>query len=188
MINRIIEIGLSDTDLQKIYEHLENTPEDKKFRHPNYGHIAYFSWLPDQVVDKINKVMADQFPEDKLELRELSFARYDNSVGVKPQLYPHFDNPFQEQRFTLDIQVKSTIDWPIVVEGNEYVLKDNQGLIFSGTHQIHWRVDKTFKDSDFVEMIFCHFSKVGAEKISDDHRKAMLEREADLLKVWHSKQ
>jgi hypothetical protein len=58
----------------------------------------------------------------------------------------------------LDVQLKSNINWPIVVEGKEIQLGDNDAVTFSGTHQIHWRAPLEFKDGDFIDMLFCHFS------------------------------
>jgi hypothetical protein len=96
----------------------------------------------------------------------MSFARYSIEYGERPNLTPHYDNNFIEQRLTLDIQLKSNIRWPIVVEGSRFILNNNEGLTFSGTHQIHWREYVEFEKQDFVEMLFCHFSLKNKKPIS----------------------
>ena len=42
---------------------------------------------------------------------------------------------------------------------------------FSGTHQIHWRKPLEFKDGDFVEMLFCHFSLEDSLPITLDEKQ-----------------
>lgn len=173
--NKIVDQVFSEEDILAIYEHVENTPEDKKSYQENFAHTAYFSWLPDQVVEKIVKIANDNF-DKKLVLKELSFARYENSRGLNPLLFPHYDETFKEQRITFDIQVKSSMPWAIVVEDKPYTLSDNQALFFSGTHQVHWREKVEFKDGDFVDMIFCHFSEEDPETTPESHYAIMNEK------------
>jgi hypothetical protein len=184
--NFIISNIFSDEDIETIYEHIEKTPVDKTFDQPDYGHTAYFSWLPENIVKKIED-MANNNYHKPLVLRELSFARYDTRNGRTPLLYPHFDNPFQERRITYDIQVRGTKPWPLVVEGKSFELKDNEALVFSGTHQIHWREHTIFNDDDYVDMIFCHFSEPIdiAEKVTDSHRERMQGREKIERDAWY---
>lgn len=176
--NFIIDNIFTDEEIGVIYNHIDNTPEDKKFLHTAFGHTAYFSWLPDSIIKKIEKVVSENF-DKPLVLRELSFARYDTSGGRKPLLFPHFDETFKEQRITIDIQVRSTRPWAIVVEDKPFTLKDNQALVFSGTHQIHWREKVEFADNDCVDMIFCHFSEPldVAVPSSEDHLKTMFAKQ-----------
>jgi hypothetical protein len=188
LINKIIKVKFSPNELNVIYNHCANTPPDKIFSHPDFGHKAYFSWLPEPIVDKICREVARQIDEP-LVLRELSFARYDNTNKATPKLYPHFDI-FKEKRITVDIQVESSVDWPLVVDGSEYTLKDGEALVFSGTHQIHWRVHKDFSHGDFVDMIFCHFSypDESLETTTDEHIAKMKILEEEARKVWYAQQ
>ena len=149
-----------------------------------------FIELEQEVVKKFTKVARLVSGNDNLVLTEHCFARYENVTSncgkfhFKPSLFPHYDETFKEPRFTFDYQLSSNISWPLIVEPDkEFVLKDNQAVTFSGTHQVHWRKPTLFKDGDFVEMIFCHFSdptsgpkEEGLNKIMDEkvnaYRKA----------------
>lgn len=166
--NKIVSNIFSNEEISEIYQHIENTPEDKKFYQDVFAHTAYFSWLPDKIVETITKAANESFGK-KLILKELSFARYANTRGLNPLLFPHYDETFKEQRITFDIQVKATKPWSIVVEDMPYTLKDNEALFFSGTHQVHWREKLEFDESDYVDMIFCHFAEENPEPMSQEH-------------------
>lgn len=122
-----------------------------------YCQKAYHFQLPEPIIKKVTEI-ANSLVSKKLKLTEMSFASYSKEYGDLPLLSPHFDNTFEEPRFTLDVQLKSNFSWPIVVRGTEFTLKDNQALTFGGTHQIHWRTFREFNDGEFIDMLFCHFS------------------------------
>jgi hypothetical protein len=166
--NKIVKDIFSEEEMAQIYDHIENTPEEKKNYQEAFAHTAYYSWLPETIVDKIVSVASESFGK-KLVLKELSFARYENSRGMNPLLFPHYDETFKEQRITFDIQLKSSLSWSIVVEDAPYTLEDNQALFFSGTHQVHWREKVIFKDDDYMDMVFCHFSEENPEATPEDH-------------------
>lgn len=170
--NKIVSKIFSQEEISEIYRHIDATPEDKKYYHTDFAHTAYFSWLPERIVEKITKVANENY-DAKLVLRELSFARYENTKGLNPLLYPHYDRAFKQQRITFDIQVRSTRPWDIIVEDVPFTLKDNEALFFSGTHQIHWRDKVEFEDGDIVDMIFCHFAEPDAVALTPDHLAAM---------------
>jgi hypothetical protein len=82
------------------------------------------------------------------------FARYSLKYGI-PRLIPHKDNSNTD--FTIDYQLRSNIEWPIVIENTEYILKNNDALIFKSSDYSHWRTPIIFKDDDFIDMVFFHF-------------------------------
>lgn len=181
--NLIVDSIFSEEDIAKIYGHVNNTSESKKQLEENLGHVAYFSWLPEDIVTKIVSV-AQSVSDKRLELRELSFARYEASLT--PRLHPHLDTVFKEPRLTFDIQVGGNVSWDLIVEGRSYTLKNNQALTFSGTHQIHWRPKRIFEDGEYLDMIFCHFSEVGAtpNTLGDEHYLPLQARCDKLLAIY----
>jgi hypothetical protein len=176
--NIIIDNFFTDSEIEQIYDHVKNTPEDKKILVDVFGHVAYFSGLPNEIVEKIEKVSQKNYNK-KIKLEAFCYARYSIDYGIKPKLFPHYDDTFKEPRFTVDIQLKATKAWPIVVEGRPYTLKNNQALTFSGTHQIHWREKIAFDKNDYVDMIFCHFVEDSDNQINlgKEHADAMNEKE-----------
>jgi hypothetical protein len=162
--NLIVDKIFTDTEVEEIYRHIDSTPEDRQQLMELFSHKAYHNWLPEGIVKTIT-ASAQSTTDKKIVLGELSFARYakfDERLPV--QLPPHWDEAFREPRLTFDIQLKSNRDWPIVVEGREYTLKDNQALTFSGTNQVHWRTKTDFAEGDFVDMVFAHFYAEDAVK------------------------
>ena len=157
--NIIVENIFTNEEIEQIYGHINNTSEDDQQLVEIFSQKAYHSWLPLNIVAKLTAA-AQSTTDTRLVLRELSFARYAKfSEDLPVQLVPHTDQGFREPRLTFDIQLKSNRDWAIVVEGTDYVLKDNQALTFSGTHQVHWREKTEFLGDDFMDMIFAHFSE-----------------------------
>ena len=114
--------------------------------------------------------MSDVLGEQMI-LSELSFARYSRKYGYEPKLFPHFDTHERDgQRITLDIQLNATTPWAVVVENESFNLENNDGLVFSGTQQVHWRENKKLLDTDEVDMLFVHFGYADNRPLSKDQK------------------
>ena len=114
--------------------------------------------------------MSDVLGEQMI-LSELSFARYSRKYGYEPKLFPHFDTHEKDgQRITLDIQLNATTPWAVVVENESFNLENNDGLVFSGTQQVHWRENKKLLDTDEVDMLFVHFGYADNRPLSKDQK------------------
>jgi hypothetical protein len=184
--NQIIKNIFTKEEMDLIYDHINNASDENLFFHPELGYKAYHCGMPQSIQDKALSV-AQQYSDLPLKLTEVSAARYANGYINPPNLYPHVDL-FEAPRFTFDIQLKSTRNWPIVVEGKEFVLRDNEAIIFSGTNQLHWRTKTTFKDDDIVDMLFCHFSEDSDSPTlnTEEFTKHMMEREEEFKKMYYS--
>ena len=155
--SKIYKNVLTEDEIASIYDTVSKADKDQSQIVRIYCQKAYHVPLPENIVTKIENFVNKEH-NDSLKLSEISFASYSKEYGEIPLLSPHFDNTFKEPRITFDIQVRSNIQWPISVRGREFTLKDNEALTFSGTHQIHWRPYREFKDNEFIDMIFCHFT------------------------------
>jgi hypothetical protein len=176
--NIIIDNIFSQEQIEYIYGVIKSTPEDKGTVQTRLGHRAWFAQFDESLRLHLQKIVQDRFGSDWY-LNEFQFARYSNEYGYQPKLYPHYDDAFKCHKLTLDIQIESNTVWPIVVEGKSFTLEDNQGLIFSGTDQIHWREDKVLEDGEFLDMFFCHLQK--DVEVSDEWKQHMIEKE----KYWN---
>ena len=107
-----------------------------------------------------NKIIkyAQQHSDVLLQLESISFTRYSLEYGI-PELPPHVDTSFKQPRLTFDIQLDGNTLWPIIIEGNTHILNNNEALVFSGTHQVHWREKKKFNKNEYVDMLLCQFSE-----------------------------
>lgn len=173
--NEIYKNVFTEKEIDDLYQVIDIKQREKTSIVSIYGQKAWLVGLPESVIDKINNIAKDIYDEP-VKLQEISFARYSKEYGDMPILTPHFDNAFSTPRVTIDIQVRSNIDWPIVVDNKSFTLKDNEALTFSGTNQIHWREHRKFNDNDFIEMIFAHFSIDSEPSYSENHKKDIAEK------------
>jgi hypothetical protein len=157
LTNYIHKNVFSQGEIDLIYSGIDLNEKKQTTTVDLYAQKVWFINLPEKIKDTVTK-LARGIYQQNVNLEEISFARYSKEYGQFPNLTPHYDNTFLEQRVTIDVQLRSNIDWPIVIQGREFTLKDNEALTFSGTHQVHWRKNQIFKDDDFIEMLFCHFS------------------------------
>lgn len=159
--NRDFEVCIYKNIISKeqnklIYDEVEKV-KDQYITQDFVGHRAW-TFYNEELYRYLNAWMSDLLGE-RMILTELSFARYSNEYGYQPKLFPHFDTHAKDgQRITLDVQLNSTLPWAVVVEGESFNLENNDGLVFAGTQQIHWREKKTLSDSDRVDMLFAHFA------------------------------
>lgn len=169
LTNQIYKNIFTEEEIKDIYSVINIKQTESTSIVPIYSQKAWHVHIPENVKNTITN-FAKKVYKQNVKLEEISFARYSNDYGVLPNLTPHFDNTFLQQRVTVDVQLKANIDWPIVVEGKSFTLKDNEAVTFSGTHQIHWREHRKFFDIDFVEMLFCHFSLEEKKEITIEEK------------------
>ena len=133
--------------------------------------------IPSDILDKVCKVVIDSkdadFPEIAFDL--LIYAEYSKSSGGDPKLEPHYDTS-DVSTLIFDYQLESNVLWPITVESKSFDLEDNSGLLFESLENIHYRPVKSFKDNDFVKMLFFRFSSTRKVKEKDYQAEARLEQ------------
>lgn len=111
--------------------------------------------ISEEIVTKLTKLV-NTLTDRTLTMRnyQLSVVTYSNRYGT-PNLRPHFDRDNNE--LIIDYQLGSNTRWPLGVNTSVYDLEDNSALIFSPNTNVHWRPHKTFKDGEYVSMIFFRF-------------------------------
>jgi hypothetical protein len=176
----IIPNVLSQAEIKTILQQMEEHPKER-IRVQEWGGQANYDtlYLEDSVIQKATWAMNRTFGEE-FELYHYSVVKYSNKAGFKVKLFPHYDTRPAEM-FVFDLQLKSNEDWGIVVEGEQYNLKDNQALIFSGTQQIHWRENKQLSDSCDINMVFIWFTHKTPKTKSPEHDTLMKAREEALV-------
>jgi hypothetical protein len=114
------------------------------------------------------------------------YARYSLQSGHKPLLMPHYDRALTKSMFSLAIVLDSTFDWDIYVEGEKFVPRKNDAVLFSGSHQVHWRPDVEFKEDDYYDIVVCQFEEQTQEDLtlSKKHIEAMNERNGLWCLEW----
>jgi hypothetical protein len=150
-----------------------------------FGYISY-NKNPDKfVLDRIMEIIKSN-TDIPVNSPDFHFAKYAKSSGYRPQLYPHYDVHLKVPHLTLSIQIEGTFPWSMYIDGKEYTLKDNQGLLFSGTHQIHWRKNVEFGEYDYSDVLLSQFSVAYEEELTDDHFKHMEDKKAKYWNSWEN--
>ena len=116
----------------------------------------------------------------------IHMPRYSLKSGSKPQLRPHYDVGLEYASFTLSIQLDKTKDWPVCVGDECFTLQKNQGVLFSGSHQIHWRPDMEFGEEDFYDIIVCQAveNKRNPLILDNTHREYMQEQADNFVRKY----
>jgi hypothetical protein len=108
----------------------------------------YFSSLSLLEMDRARK----EFESDSLLYTYSLLALYNKENS---KLDEHKDT--NACTYTFDICLYTKTPWPIIVEGKEYVLKNNEALCFYGEDQLHSR--PVFEPDNKVLMLFMHFAE-----------------------------
>lgn len=80
------------------------------------------------------------------------FAQYE---GKDASLFKHKDD--NACQYTIDLCLYQTEPWDLWVDGNSYLLNENQALAYYGEEQEHWRNPIPNPENQKVAMIFFHF-------------------------------
>lgn len=167
----VIDNVFLDEELNLIYNHINNygieeflnnqkTDKDTKYfkNIDDVGYCAFsYNW-PKQILSKLKDIV---FQNTKIKVNEIEmhFARYTTKTGSDPQLLPHFDRFVEKPSLTLSVQLKKTVnEWPIHVDDFVTNMNINSAILFSGTHQIHFRDHRQFFEYDFCDILVCQFS------------------------------
>lgn len=177
--NKIINNIFSKEQITRIYNLVNECPDEKKKSFNKWGQIVYYIEAfndrysgQEDLFETIEAVIQKEYGKS-IRVGAIQFARYTLESGNEPNLAPHIDGVFEKPMLTCDIQMHATRPWPIVVNGKEFILMDNQALTFSGTHQVHWRTKIKFTKNDYVDMIFCHLEHSDMDNISSEHKVKM---------------
>ena len=176
---RVVKNVLLPEHIEEIYDAINRNPDSNTRVQPWAGHRLSDIHFSSSVEERITQVAREAVGED-IDLKyDYSFARYSPKFGYECKLFPHYDTR-DTQRITFDIQLRASEPWALYVEGERFLLNDNEALAFAGTQQIHWREKKTIARDAEIDMIFCHLNFV-TEKPLDEGQKDILEKRAVFL-------
>lgn len=98
------------------------------------------------------------------------FARYTLESGALPTLMPHQDRSETHTAYMCTVELDSNINWNFYVGDEEFEMKRNQAVWFSGTNQPHWRPDYDFTDVDYYDiLLFQTHAEDDENPLSEDH-------------------
>jgi hypothetical protein len=168
-INKVYKNFYTDSEYQDFINYVNNIAHGSKFFFQEqqlgrfYGVIEnkymtsdIIGSFPNHLKEKARSFAQDVFGIKELHVYDIILIRYTSENGVTPNLPMHTDNG-NLIKYTLDFQCQSNIDWPLIIEGQRFDMKDNDMIAFNGSKQYHGRDDRIFKDSDFLENVFFQF-------------------------------
>lgn len=174
----VINNVLTQDNIKYIYDNINKSEETMQ----SWGGRKSLSIKSSEALYlNLNAVMTMNMKQ-KMELKEFFFVRYSKEYGFESKLFPHYDNR-EAQRITLDIQLNATEDWGVVVEGETNILSFNQGLVFAGTQQIHWRENKKISDDAVIDMLICNFAHDPEKPLQEGQVEKLIERSNLLIEV-----
>lgn len=101
---------------------------------------------------KILPMVKEEFNNDLIMPTYSLFAEYGNSTI---SLYKHKDS--NACTYTVDVVLYQTRPWGLWVEGQEYILQENEALLFFGEDQTHWR-ETINNNTDIIGVVFFHYA------------------------------
>jgi hypothetical protein len=115
----------------------------------------------DNINDKLYKIV-NEISDIPLLQDHVMAVEYNGKYGT-PVLPPHFDHDTND--LVVDFQLSANTSWDLGVDLKNYEMLDNSALIFNANEHIHWRPHKTFKEGEYVRMVFWRFYR--ADQRSD---------------------
>jgi hypothetical protein len=146
---------------------------------------------PENIIKKLRTLALEYVDDPDLELTHYQYLDYYGKYGNgnSPNLPPHLDVENYYTKVSIDYQMASNIDWAVVVEGQEFFLKDNEVLVFEAADRIHWRQPIILRENDRCEVIVFHFSNKNDHKpyvenqMGQEERKIILEKHNNMPRM-----
>lgn len=139
--------------IKTIRDSIETISVSKRWPGREVKPLPNIDLLPDEIKAKLSDIALYHYKKP-LKLHAVAFGRYSKEFGI-PKLGPHIDEV--PSQFTLDYQLDGNISWPLNIEGKEYVLKNNNAVVFEGEVVLHWRPEREFKDGEFLDLMWFQF-------------------------------
>ncbi len=118
----------------------------------NDRRVLKFKELETYFSKKLEPLIQEIFKDNRIKTTYSVYLDYNSPTSKLPE---HLDN--NACTYTFDYCVSAKTPWGVVVGGKEYVFGPNQGLIFMGGHDPHWREAMPDPENNRVEVIMFHF-------------------------------
>jgi hypothetical protein len=109
--------------------------------------------LPIKIIDKIkNSISKNQ----EYSYVGTAYCEYNLKHG-NPFLPMHFDK--NKNNVCFDYQLSSNTSWPITIKDKDYLLENNDAILFDPGYELHGRPEKTFNENEYINMFFIFWRK-----------------------------
>lgn len=189
-----IESGLSDhntVELMRDVMKKDIKPTDViTFINDNNGYYFLAGNFKQEIKDKVLDIFRQHVDLPENVMLMLHLARYTHDTGYTPSLSPHWDRGLRHPSYTMSIQLDRSLEWDLGVEDTVLQLEPNDAVIFSGSHQVHWRPIIEFSKDDVYDIIVCQVQLLDAPKINTEDKDFLMEHklESYMKKTNHKMQ
>lgn len=150
-VHKVLNL-FSSEEIEEIDKSL-SLPRGMEMVFHEYGRLIYSVPLSDKLLKSV-KDKAELLLNTKLDDIRYVFVDYSSKYG-EPNLPPHFDG--DNNSVIVDYQYRSNTSWGLGIDTSFFNMEDNSALIFNPNEYPHWRPHKTFKDGEYITMIFFRF-------------------------------
>lgn len=124
---------------------------DGRFGVPNSNPV-----IPKSMFDRFDLIAKQHFSPTALPTYT-KWIKYSPRFGVSV-LPPHVDD--NACTYTIDVQLKSSVAWPIYISGEPYLLDDLSAVVYNGVDELHWRYKFPSRNAnDFCTIIVAHYAE-----------------------------
>jgi hypothetical protein len=151
----IIKNLLSEEDLATVHKQIaEVYSRNGQTWDPHSQRNIMFDYDMPILNELTNKLMpiAIEYFEDPEMLP--TYSLYSEYTLETSNLHKHKD--LNACTYTIDLCLKQDKPWGLWIEGKEYILQENEAILFWGEDQLHWREDLT--EVNNVAMMFFHYA------------------------------
>jgi hypothetical protein len=114
--------------------------------------------LSDECLDQFKKIVIENNWTDYHYVGSTAYLEYSNKYG-NPKLMPHKDTGHGSHTVIIDYCIETNVVWPIFVENESFLLKNNSAVVFDAVNQNHHRPIIKMSDSDFEKVLLVKFAK-----------------------------
>jgi hypothetical protein len=144
---------LSPDELEIVKELMDERTGSKNDE--TLGRVLYGIYLEEEIISKIQKRVEALTGLKLGQSRCCSCTDYSSEYG-QPNLPPHYDG--DDNILIIDYQFDSNTSWGLGVDTEVFHMEDNEAVIFNPNEHVHWRPHKTFKEGEYVRMVFFRFT------------------------------
>lgn len=149
----VIKNVFNDKDIKKLRKLLTSGRPLKNWKDvKNNRRVLRYKKLDSYFSKKLEPLAREIFKDQTLKSTYAVYLDYNESKSKLPM---HRDN--NACTYTIDYCVSQKTPWGIVIEGEEFFIKENEGLAFMGGYDLHGRKKMPDSRNNRVEVIMFHF-------------------------------
>ena len=143
-------------------ESLKKTNNAKYYN--EVGRYYSVTSFPEDIAKSVIGKAEEETGLKDLEIIYVQAVRYQIKDGEVPSLNKHLDEVYYT--YILDIAVGGTVEWPLIVEGEEFPSIPNSVVFLKGDSDEHFRPEYPSKSKeDYLDLVFVYLGHKGDKHV-----------------------